>query len=428
MFDPNDFQEYPDLQLLVEKINKFLIKDKIDKVSKIIYELEDHLEDTDLAVPITYILSVFAENYIKLIEDSLIEKIEPFLQSKDEKLKINSIIILGFFQLHNPNYIKQYFNDFINFIVNEALDVRNNAHYFLQEFVKISPNIIKSYSNVILNALSIEERPENIISILSLLDHIELKNFELNQIYKLREISKSLILIFSKDKTTDIFLKLIELLKKFFPILNEENPQYLKDYELNKTLDDQFLMKKYRFFMKDSEQLRNLIAKIKKSPYADKEIYFYAKDKKTKIISFYELEKEKLLKFFNKRNSKTTKQKLMETFSPLIETDKDLKLFINTLIKLEHIKGYFTNLGNYYPYDFLKSEIINDFQKSGFVDLQKKYQFLPKETIHNIILDTKKEFLMGKNEKIYYSLKTTKENISSLAAKKKFYQFNNISR
>ena len=348
-----------------------------------------------------------------MITESLIQKIEPFLHSKDEKLKINSLIILGFFQLHNTNYIKEYFRDFINLIVNEALDVRNNAHYFVQEFVKITPNIINSYSNVILNALSIEEKPENIISLLSLLDYIELKNFQLGQVFKFREISKSLILLFSKDKTSEIFLKLIEILKKFFPILYEENPQYLKDYELTKILDDQFLMKKYKFYMKDSEHLRNLIAKIKKSPYLKKELYFYVKDKKTKIISFYELEKENLLKFFDKRNSKISKQKLMETFSPIFTSDNELKLFISTLIKLEYINGYFTNLGNYYPYDYLKSEITNDLQKLGFINLQKNFKFFPQDYILEIMISTKHDFLMGKYEKIYYSLKKLKESINS---------------
>jgi len=145
MFELDDFQEYPDLQNIIIKINKFLIKNKIDKVSKIIEELEYLLENSEFHVPISYILSIFAEDYAELIEDSLIEKIEKlFLHSKDEKLKVNSIIILGFFQLHNANFIEKYFNVFINLIVNESLDVRNNAHYFLQEFVKITPNIINS--------------------------------------------------------------------------------------------------------------------------------------------------------------------------------------------------------------------------------------------------------------------------------------------
>ena len=51
MFVLDDFQEYPDLQNIIIKINKFLIKNKIDKVSKLIEELEYLLENSELTVP-----------------------------------------------------------------------------------------------------------------------------------------------------------------------------------------------------------------------------------------------------------------------------------------------------------------------------------------------------------------------------------------
>ena len=68
MFNVEDFEDYPILVPKIIKINKFIEKDKISKISSIIVELEDLLEDQDLVVQITYILSVIAEYEIKLID------------------------------------------------------------------------------------------------------------------------------------------------------------------------------------------------------------------------------------------------------------------------------------------------------------------------------------------------------------------------
>jgi len=419
MLDKDDFQEYPVLQTIVEKINKLLIKDKTDKVLKLIKDLEDQLEDSDLLVPITYILSVFAENYTELIEERLIEKIEPYFRSENDKLKINSIIIIGFYLLNNPNLIENYFDEFILLIANKSIDVRDNAHYFLQEFIKISPELLNTHSNsnITLEALSLEEKTENIISLLILLDHLNPKKFELTQIYKLRKILKSLILSFSKDKSTNVFFKIEEILNKFFPALKDVNVNYIKDYDLVKILENVFLMKKYKFLMRENVELRDLISKIKKSPLRKKIIYFYVKDKKTKIIFFYEFEKKKLMKYFDRKSSKISKQKLLEIFSEISENESDLKLFLGMLIKLGHVNGYLTNLGNFYPYDYLKTEIVNDFQRLGFVNLKKKFQFLPQEFVQEIILTTKQEFLLSKSGNSYYSLKKLQEKVSGIAAK-----------
>ena len=96
-------------------------------------------------------------------------------------------------------------------------------------------------------------------------------------------------------------------------------------------MDDLFLMKRYDLSKKESSQLKNMISKIKKSRFKDKEIYFYINHEKKNILSFYELEKEKLHKVFNKK-SKITNRKLAEIFSQIIESNNDLKILINTLI------------------------------------------------------------------------------------------------
>ncbi|MFW9819351.1 MAG: hypothetical protein ACFFE5_07050, partial [Candidatus Thorarchaeota archaeon] len=51
----------------VDKLNKYLNKNKIDKVSKILEEFLSLMDHQDYIVPITYILSILAENRITLV-------------------------------------------------------------------------------------------------------------------------------------------------------------------------------------------------------------------------------------------------------------------------------------------------------------------------------------------------------------------------
>ena len=105
MFNLEDFKDILILEK-ADKLNKLLSKNKIDKISKLINEFEFLLDEKKYTVPITYILSILAENRIELITEGLIQKIENFLQSEDAKLKLNSIIIIGFAMLANSKYVE----------------------------------------------------------------------------------------------------------------------------------------------------------------------------------------------------------------------------------------------------------------------------------------------------------------------------------
>ena len=421
MLNPEDFNVYPTLKPIVSNIVKLLTKDKIEKIPKLIIQLEEQIdENNDLLIPITYILSIVAENNVDLITERLIQKIEPFIDSEDEKLKINSIIILGFFILRNPDNVEKFFLKFIKLLVDKSDDVRDNGHYFLQEFIEIAPNLIASCQNLLLTALSIEKKQENIVSLLNFLAFCN--DFNFKQLYKFREISKTLISVHFKDKSSQIFSKLNVLVTRFFPSLKNIDIKSLKAEDLNKFLDNQFIMKKINFTeiaMKKKIDLNEFRANFKKSRLKDKEIYFYVKNRKKDIIYFFELEKEKVKKFFD-IDKKISRQKIMDTFSNILENKEDLNLFMNVLIKLGHIHGYFSKLGYFYPYNHLKIEISKNFQKNGIVNL-KKYDFLPNDLVHELILNAaqavKLDVLFGKNRDIYYSLKNIQDLINEDAAK-----------
>jgi len=415
MFNLEDFYDYKEIEPLIIRLNKLLNKGKFDKIPKTIKELEEFLDQDDLRVPTTYILSILAENHIELISSDLINKIEPFLKVKNEKLKVNSIIILGFYILENAILIKKYFSIFIHLLIDNSEDIKDNAHYFLHEFVKESPSLINSYTNIILDALKLEKKKENIISLLNFLQYI--KDLDFKQLYSFREIAKKLMQSDVSDQSPEIFKHLEILLRQFFPSLKEIDFTSLKINDTIKLLDDQFLMKKInisKIAREKDRDIKNLLEKIKKSRLKDVEIYFYIKDKKKNEILFYELEKNKLHNIFN-INNKISYQKLQEIFSQIIENDSELGLFIDTLLKLKIIKGYFSKF-YFYPYEYLKSDIKNHFLKKGLINIKKQYDYLPANFVHDIIVDLNQDFLMGKNLHVYYSLKKIIQQINRVAA------------
>jgi len=60
---------------------------------------------------------------------------------------------------------------------------------------------------------------------------------------------------------------------------------------------------------------------------------------------------------------------------------------------------------------------MDSFRKSGVVNLKGKFDILPPKYVHDIILGTNQEILIGKNNDIYFSLKKIKEDINETAAK-----------
>ena len=106
MFNIEDFEDYSKILPNIKKINKLLQKEKYLNISPQIEELKNLLDDDALKVPITYILSILAEDHSNLFDNNLIDKIEPLISLDNIKLKLNSITILGFFIINNPKQLK----------------------------------------------------------------------------------------------------------------------------------------------------------------------------------------------------------------------------------------------------------------------------------------------------------------------------------
>jgi len=417
MLNLEDFKDSLILEK-VDKLNKFLSKNKIDKISKLINEFKFLLDEKKYNVPITYILSILAENRIELISEGLIQKIENFLQSEDVKIKINSIIIIGFAMLANSKYVESYSHEFVKFLKDKSEDVRNNVHYFLQELIKMNPNLLNPDLEIILESLLTENKTDNIISLLNFLDSCD--DLDFDHLFYFRDISKSLISSFEDKKSSKIFIRLIELLKKFFPLLNEIGLENLESKSVITLIENLFLMKKHNFSLirkKLDVDLKEYLKNFAKSNLKEKKVYFYIKTKEN-VIYIYELEKEKLKTFF-KQDKKISDKKIYNTFSQVIDDDSELKLFIKTLNNLKIIDGYYSDIGFFYPYVYIKSKLIEDLQVNGSIELTS-YNFLPQNFIDRImkgISSMKITFLKRKDQETYISLKKIQDQINSEAAK-----------
>ena len=139
-----NLEEFKDSLILekIDKLNKYLLKNKVDRISKLLNEFLSLIEQQEYVVPITYIFSILAENNVELIPEGIIKKIEDFFTSKNNKVRVNSLIIIGFAMLANSDYIKKYSQVFIKFLLDEIEDVRNNIHYFLPKLVDLNPDIV----------------------------------------------------------------------------------------------------------------------------------------------------------------------------------------------------------------------------------------------------------------------------------------------
>jgi hypothetical protein len=419
MFNLNEFQNNLVLEPIVDKLNTFLSKNKTQKVIKIIEELESLLDQPEHDVPITYILSILAEHNINLISQDLIQRIEPFLESDNIKLKVNSVIIMGFLLIAKPILRKKYFQVIAKLLTDDSKDIRDNIHFFLMELVKEKPDLANSIKDILLKSLSQEKNKKNILSSLYLLEYCTDLNFD--ELFSFRETSKSLIKSFYNDSNSEIFTKLLTLIESFFHSLERQELETLEIESLIDILDEQFLMKKSNFteISKTSDiTLKEYLRKIQKSINRENKTYFYTKTNDT-IIFVYELESSKLISFFEERE-KISHETLRETFSEIIHNDSELKFFVRTLLKLNIIEGYYSEIGFFYSSSHIKSNLTSDLNQNGIMKL-KKFNFLPPHILRDIIksikISQKNELLQGKNEFTYFSLKMIQEQVNIEAAK-----------
>jgi len=419
MFNLEEFEKDQVLFSLVETLNKLLDKNKTEKVKLVVEQLNDLLEQQESEIQITYILSVLAEHDSTLIEENILKKIVNLTHSTNSKIKVNALIIIGFVMLKTKNGIKSYLPNFIANLNDKDRDVRDNVHYFLHEVATKHSNLICNYKSDLIDALGVEENGENLVALIQLLNKCLDYSFE--NLFDLRTIIISLINRFYSKEQTKTYSELFSYVKNVFPSINDLISEEMDKKLLISEIQNTFLMKRNIFFTHSAKiegKPKKFLQNLKSSSLKDLKIYFFVKHQEKKI-HIYELEKEKLAKLFLRKENMQKKQ-LRNIFSHIIDTEQELRLFLNTLIKLNHVKGFYSTLGYFYTYKNIESELIGKFQEKGMVNLTK-YNHLPPDFVIKIINDisnsTKRVFLIGKNNAAYYSLKKIQKQINTEAAK-----------
>ncbi len=423
MFNIEDFQDYPKLIPYIKKINKLYQKERYSNISSELEDLKNLLDQDDyLKIPITYILSILAEQKSDLLNIDLINKIEPFLYSNNIKLKLNSITILGFFILNNPDLInRNYYSQFTELLSTSTKDVRENCYFFLQNMVEIKPQEICNYKDNLIKSLDIEiidGKIENIIILISFLQKCE--NYNFKQLYRLRELASKTILEFYNLANSDLKSCLINLVKKLFIDMKDIDFEYENIDNILKNLENTFIKCKYDFLKVKKDKnidFKTYLNSFKKTILKDKEIYFYIKNLEKNQLYFYELEREKLIDYF-KQNRKISHQEILDKFSDILD-NPNLKIFLNTLLKLNHINGFLSEL-NFYPSPYVESLFIGSFKERGYINLDD-FNYLPLDYIIQIIKKISKEsnykMIVGKEKKKFYILSKIEEEIREIAAK-----------
>ena len=419
MFNLEEFEKDQVLFSLVEKLNKLLDKNKTEKVKLVVEQLNDLLEQQESEIQITYILSILAEQYPTLIGKNILKNLENLTHSTNSKIKVNALIIIGFVMLTNKDSIKTYLPNFMANLNDNDRDVRDNIHYFLHEIATEHSDLICNYKSVLIEALGVEENEENLVALIQLLNKCLDYSFE--NLYDLRTIIIPLINRFYSREQTKTYSELLSYIKNVFPSVNDLITEGMDIKLLISEIQNTFLMKR-NIFVTHSAKIegkpKEFLQNLKSSSLKDLKIYFFVRHQEKKI-HIYELEKEKLARLFLKKENMQRKQ-LLKIFSHIIDTEHELRLFLNTLIKLKYIKGFYSKLGYFYSYNNIESELIGKFQEKGMVNL-KKYNHLPPDFVSGIIKDisnsTKRVFLMGKNNTAYYSLKKIQQQINTQAAK-----------
>ena len=414
MFNLDDFEKFEPLYPIIEKLNKNLAKNKLEKISNLIGQLQFLLEEEEFVVPITYILSILIEEESSLISEELIKKVFSYLDDNNTKLKLNSITILGFASLENLSVINEFLKRLVNFLLDDDKDIRDNAHYFLNEIIKKKNISICNEKSTILKALSIEKNLDNFISLVNFLCKCE--EFSFNHLFEVRYLVRQL---FTEHFENSMFTsELVALCKYVFPSIKELKIEDLNLPQTLDILDGLFLMSKKIYSEDNENELKEAIHAVKNSKNKDKEIYFYIKNREEKKFYFYELEEIKLLSIFDKK--RVSNEDLFQIFSQVIKDEQELKSMVNKLLNLNHIKGYYSELGYFYPLSSLKSEFTSLLQDKGMIN-NKIFDYLPPSLIQKLVREisksSKTQLLRGKSDSAFYSLKKIENQINSEAAK-----------
>lgn len=417
LFDPNDFDNKI-LIKTVNNLNKFIDRNKVDKISSIINDLDELSKNPEFSVQALYILSLIAENFPDYISRENIESLSEFLKSENEKLRINAIIIIGFYLLEHVSDERVLTNRFLRLLRNSNKDIVENVIYFLRKLVEIDNKVIRNKLSLLIELALRDYKPEFVLEVLSIIE--KYKIVFLSTAIRIRD---ALVEIIGKYEDKTLVKSAVQIISKIIPTVN--NIELSRNFRktLQETINDYILIKRHEISTK-SGKIKELISdfkdKLKKTIKNEDIFYCYIKDQKK--VFFIEFERGKVIKLLEKK--KISIKNLQEMFSDVIENDFQIKQLVSNLIQFNLVDGYLSDFF-FYPYNYMKQSVIDVLKENGVVSLNE-YEFLEPQFVSKIFKDIGKDLkislLFSKKQNKIYSLKGVIEEITKLASKESFIE------
>ena len=304
MLNIDDFKDFSEIFPLIERLNFALEKYNQKRVTKILLLLENYCQQEKYTAPLSYLISVIAEESLVDLPQGIIEKAFAWLGSPLEKVRLNSTAIIGLYLMNNDIggvQFTKHLSRFIPLLKDNSEDVRNNVMYFLQ---KLKNKVdFSQYFNVISYAIRQEYSEKNIALLLDLI--YSCQKFDMKTHQQLRSLLTNLIPFFISAKTEQIFDILILIVQKFFPLISEPELHERQPQEVIDALNDTCIMKRFQFQKpqilpedEDGNYFSSIINIMKEKTHKEV-ITFYITSKGDKELIIYQLEKEPLLRLFN---------------------------------------------------------------------------------------------------------------------------------
>ncbi len=174
----------------------------------------------------------------------ILKKVEELVSSDNSKVKMNSIITLGFKMMSNKELINRYLPIFFQNLQEQNSDINENIYFFLHKVVEADPNLICSYKDKIIEKLRAEQDQDNIFSLFNYLEHF--KDYTFEELFDLKEICKMYVNRYFHQRDSLFFKKIKQFIIKAFPSLNRD--EFWEDdvIYLLKAFDEYILVKKQK--------------------------------------------------------------------------------------------------------------------------------------------------------------------------------------
>ncbi|MGM0469643.1 MAG: hypothetical protein ACQERB_12650, partial [Promethearchaeati archaeon] len=108
MIRVDQFDEDRQLKKIAQQLNEYVEDQREIDILSLKYELIECLDTKPHTTQVLYLLSYLTEHCPYYISDREIKTILPYTTSEEEKIRINALIMLGFYVIGAPGLLSSY--------------------------------------------------------------------------------------------------------------------------------------------------------------------------------------------------------------------------------------------------------------------------------------------------------------------------------